>query len=94
MSTPAGSAGDSDLLAGMFAHAPVIFAALSGPDHLLEGANEAFFQAVGVGRGAELLGRPVAQAVPELVHQGLLELLDATYRDGEPFVEQGAPVLL
>ena len=94
MSTSADDTNGTDLLAGMFAHAPVIFAALSGPDHLLEGANEAFFQAVGVGRGSELLGRPVAQAVPELVHQGLLELLDAAYRDGEPFVARGAPVLL
>lgn len=81
-------------LAGMFAHAPVIFAALSGPQHLLEGANEAFFEAIGEGRGPEVLGVPVVEAVPELVHQGLSALLDTVFRAGEPFVAHHAPVLL
>jgi serine phosphatase RsbU (regulator of sigma subunit) len=84
----------ADPLAGMFAHAPVIFAALSGPQHLLEGANQAFFEALGAGRGPEALGRPIAETVPELVHQGLLGLLDAVYQQGEPFVARNTGVLL
>ena len=94
MRRPADVAAGPDLLAGMFARAPVIFAALSGPEHVIEGANEAFFDAIGVGRGPELLGTPAAEAVPELVHQGLLDLLDAVFRDGKPFVAHEAGVLL
>ncbi|MEY9964522.1 serine phosphatase RsbU (regulator of sigma subunit) [Streptacidiphilus sp. MAP12-16] len=81
-------------LADMFTHAPVIFAALSGPDHVLEGANQAFFAAIGAGRGNEALGLPVTETVPELVHQGLVHLLDGVYRTGVPFATQGASVLL
>jgi serine phosphatase RsbU (regulator of sigma subunit) len=94
MRRPADTATGSDLLPGMFAHAPVIFAALSGPHHLLEGANQAFFEAIGFGRGPELLGRPAAEVVPELAHQGVLGLLDLVYREGEPFVAHNAEVLL
>ncbi|MEY9835556.1 SpoIIE family protein phosphatase [Streptacidiphilus sp. EB103A] len=94
MRRPADLVAGPDLLAGMFAHAPVIFAVLSGPDHLLAGANDAFFDAIGVGRGRELLGRPTVDVVPELVHQGLPALLDGVYRDGAPFIALGAGVLL
>ncbi|SEM50262.1 SpoIIE family protein phosphatase [Streptacidiphilus jiangxiensis] len=94
MTEPAESATGQDMLAGMFAHAPVIFAALGGPDHRLEGANAAFYEAVGVGRGPAMLGRPAAEVLPELVHQGLVDLLDAAYREGEPFVAHHTGVLL
>lgn len=88
-----GTAG-ADALAGMFAHAPVIFAVLDGPTHLVQGANQAFFETVGARRSRDALGRPVAEVVPELVHQGLLPLLDTVYDRGEPFVTRGAGVLL
>ncbi|RAG80563.1 guanylate cyclase [Streptacidiphilus pinicola] len=78
----------------MFAHAPVIFAALGGPTHLVEGANQAFLDTVGVEQATEVSGRPVAEVVPELVHQGLLPVLDSVYRQGEPFVAHGVGVLL
>jgi serine phosphatase RsbU (regulator of sigma subunit) len=90
---PVGTSG-ADPLPGMFAHAPVIFAALSGPAHRVEGANQAFLDAIGVERSRDVLGRPVSEVVPELVHQGLLPLLDSVYREGEPFVTHGAGVLL
>ena len=32
----------------------------------------------------ELLGRPIREALPEIVAKGLAELLDHTYRCGEP----------
>ncbi len=84
----------ADPLPGMFAHAPVIFAALGGPTHLVEGANQAFYETVGVGRARDVLGRPVAEVVPELVHQGLLPMLDSVYLRGEPVVARTAGVLL
>ncbi|MEY9849110.1 SpoIIE family protein phosphatase [Streptacidiphilus sp. MAP5-3] len=83
-----------DPLPGMFAGAPVVFAALSGPDHLIEGANQAFFDTIGSEPGADVLGRRVADVVPELVDQGLLSLLDSVYVQGEPMVMHGAAVLL
>ena len=94
MKRPADLAAGPDLLADMFAHAPVLFAVLSGPDHLLTGANDAFFEAVGVGRDRRLLGRPIVEVVPELVHQGLTALVDGVYREGAPFVAHTAEVLL
>ncbi|WP_042394714.1 SpoIIE family protein phosphatase [Streptacidiphilus carbonis] len=94
MSGPPDLAVGPDLLAGMFAHAPVIFAALSGPEHRLAGANDPFFEAIGVGRGRELIGRPTTEVVPELVHQGLVALLDGVYRQGVPFVTRNASVLI
>ncbi|MEY9874519.1 serine phosphatase RsbU (regulator of sigma subunit) [Streptacidiphilus sp. MAP12-33] len=83
-----------DPLPGMFAHAPVIFAVLGGPSHVVRGANQAFVEAVELGRPGSVIGRPIAEVVPELVQQGLLSLLDSVHNDGEPFVTQGAGVLL
>jgi hypothetical protein len=36
----------------------------------------------------------VSEALPEVVEQGFIELLDRVYRSGEPFVGMEVPVLL
>ncbi|WP_377272732.1 SpoIIE family protein phosphatase [Peterkaempfera sp. SMS 1(5)a] len=81
-------------LAGMFGSAPAIFAVLDGPDHVLAQANRALFRTLGVASGRGLLGRPLRETMPELVHQGMPALLDQVYRTGSPFVARGAHVLL
>ena len=60
-----------------------------GPDHVFEVANAAYRRLIGE---RELIGRPAAEALPELASQGYLELLDQVYRSGEPFRAESAPV--
>lgn len=64
----------------LFDQAPVIFAALGGPQHLLEAANPAFFEAIGGDRSRT--GAPLGELIPELASQGVLDRLDAVYRTG------------
>src|SRR5262249_36103343 len=40
------------------------------------------------------LGKPVREALPELLSQPVLDLLDRVYRTGQPYVGYEAPVLL
>ncbi|GAB2746045.1 SpoIIE family protein phosphatase [Streptomyces bullii] len=76
----------------LFEQAPVIFAALRGPHHLLEAANSAFFEAVG--RDRARLGEPVGELVPELAVQGVLDRLDAVHRTGVAYRARGGRLLL
>lgn len=54
-----------------------------GEEHTYIYANEEHSKAVG---NRELLGRPLHEAMPELVSQGIIDLFDQTYRSGEPFI--------
>ncbi|MEU4563106.1 GAF domain-containing protein [Actinoplanes sp. NPDC023936] len=78
----AGQAGDHDLRA-LFGQSIAVFAALSGPAHVVETANPAFFAAIGQDRART--GVPLADLMPELAGQGFLDLLDQVYRTGEPY---------
>ena len=67
-------------LEGLFQNAPAFMAALHGPSHVFTLANEPYQRLVGPGR--PLLGLSVAAAVPEVVAQGFITLLDEVYRSG------------
>ncbi|MGW3130808.1 SpoIIE family protein phosphatase [Streptomyces sp. NPDC001123] len=82
----------SEEYADLFDQAPVIFAALTGPRHLLEAANSAFFETVGCDRGR--VGEPLAEVVPELVPQGVLNRLDEVYRTGVAYRARDGRLLL
>ena len=82
---------ESDLLAGVFELAPSFLAVLRGPDHVFELANPAYFRLIGA---RDVLGRPLREAMPELEGQGFIELLDAVYATGEPFVGNELPARL
>lgn len=71
--------------------APAFMAVARGPDHVFEMANDAYLRLVGA---RDLLGRTVREALPELVEQGIVEILDRVYRSGEPFVASGLSVTL
>lgn len=79
-----------DRMQEMFRQAPGAVAILSGPDHVYEIANEAYYKLVGQSRN--ILGKPMAEALPEMTDQGFLELMDTVYRTGEPFVGRSVPV--
>lgn len=75
----------------VFRQAPTFLAILHGPDHVFTLANDPYFQAVG---HRVLIGKPVAEAIPEAVGQGFITLLDTVLRTGEPFVGRELPIML
>jgi GAF domain/PAS fold len=83
---PAHQSSEHQRLQLMFERAPGFMALLEGPDHRFAIANEAFTDLVG--RRA-LVGKSLADALPELTEQGVDEILDGVARSGEPFVGHG-----
>ncbi|WP_457092326.1 PAS domain S-box protein [Microvirga sp. P5_D2] len=75
----------------IFEQAPGFVAALSGPDHVFTLANAAYRTLVG---RSELIGKPVREALPEVVGQGFIDLLDGVYNSGEPFVGRSVRIHL
>jgi sigma-B regulation protein RsbU (phosphoserine phosphatase) len=73
-------------------NAPVFVATLKGPRHVFELCNPLMQRLLGVDR--KLIGRPVSEAVPEVVEQGFIELLDGVYRTGRPFTGRELPLIL
>jgi PAS domain S-box-containing protein len=71
----------------MFEQGPSFMAMLSGPQHRIEFANAAYHRLIG---HREVVGRTVAEALPDAVEQGYLELLDRVFHTGEAFRSQHA----
>ncbi len=67
--------------------APAFFALLEGPRHIVSMVNPLYMKLVG---NREVLGKPLAEALPEAVEQGYITLLDRVITSGEPFVGQSA----
>jgi hypothetical protein len=63
----------------VFRQAPTFLAILHGPDHVFHLANDAYYQVVG---HRKLLGRRVVDALPEVVAQGFVGILDEVLRTG------------
>ena len=74
-------------LAQLFEQAPTFMALLSGPEHRFERANPGYMRLVG---NRPVIGRTAAEAFPEVVAQGYIELLDRVYRTGEAYAADGA----
>jgi PAS domain S-box-containing protein len=67
--------------------APVFFALLQGPDHVISMANPLYMQLV---NHRDVLDKPVRIALPDAAEQGYIEILDKVYQ-GEPFVGNSLP---
>ena len=76
---------EMERLRAMFDKAPGFIALLEGPEHVFGLVNEAYLQLVGRSSSDSLIGRPVHEALPEVISQGYIELLDECYRTGEPY---------
>ncbi|KQM80039.1 ATP-binding protein [Xylophilus sp. Leaf220] len=85
------SAAERDRTRMLFRRAPSFMAVLRGPEHVFELANESYQRLVG---RADLEGRTVREALPELAGQGLFERLDQVYRSGEAFHGRNLQVML
>ncbi|GAA0731759.1 PAS domain-containing sensor histidine kinase [Sphingomonas japonica] len=69
-------------LHALYENAPGFIATSTGPNHQFTFANAAYKRFV---RRDDLVGRTVAEAIPEIVTQGFVDLLDTVFRTGEPF---------
>jgi signal transduction histidine kinase len=75
----------------VFDRAPAFLAVLHGPEHTFALANAAYEELVG---NRDVLGKPAREALPEVVEQGFITLLDRVLETGEPFVGREVPVIL
>ena len=82
---------ETERLREMVQQAPGAIALLRGPDHVFELANPQYQELTG---HRDLVGRKVADALPEVVPQGFIDLLDSVYRTGQAHVAKSARVSL
>jgi PAS domain S-box-containing protein len=85
-------AAETEKLRETFAQAPGAIAVLRGPDHRFEIANSAYIELIG-GRD-DIVGLTLSEALPEVVDQGFVHLLDRVFQTGEPYVGEGVIVEL
>jgi PAS domain S-box-containing protein len=71
--------------------APAFIVVLRGDHHVIELANEAFYELVG---RRELIGKPALVAVPEIRGQGFVEAIERVYRTGETFIGKRMPAMV
>ena len=79
-------AAEREQLAQLFEQAPTFMAMLRGAEHRFERVNPGYTKLVD---GRPLVGRTFAEALPEVVEQGHLDLLDEVFRSGEPYSADG-----
>ncbi|MET1756667.1 PAS domain-containing protein [Novosphingobium sp. RD2P27] len=82
---------ESERLRRLFEQAPGFMAVLSGPLHHFQLANAAYHRLIG---GRDIIGKPVGEALPEVVEQGFVAILDHVRQSGEPYFGRGEPILL
>lgn len=78
-------------LGQLFEQAPSFIVKLDGPEHVFEMANPAYMRIIG---HRDVIGKPVAQALPEIAGQGYIDLLDFVLASGETTRTDGAKVSL
>ncbi|MBW8770239.1 MAG: PAS domain-containing protein [Gemmatimonadetes bacterium] len=78
-------------LATVFQQAPAFLAVFRGEQHVFELANDSYYQLVG---HRELIGLPIADALPEVRAQGFFALLDQVLATSDAIVGREVSVLL
>jgi PAS domain S-box-containing protein len=81
----------SDRMRDIFHRAPAIMCVMSGPDHVIDMANQRYLELAG---GRPLAGLAVRAALPELAGQGFIDVLDRVYRSGEAVEGHNVRLLL
>lgn len=85
------SFGELGLLCELLSSLPAALAYVAGPDLVFEFASDGYRAALG---GRDLIGRPLREAVPEVVGQPQLEALRWVMQTGEPRQARGQEVRL
>ncbi|PJJ61242.1 PAS domain-containing protein [Hymenobacter chitinivorans] len=75
----------------LFEQAPALICILRGPEHTFEFVNPRYQELF---RGRQLVGSSVAEALPEVVEQGFIGLLDNVYATGETFYGNEISIML
>lgn len=70
--------------------APVVFSVTKGKNHVLYLANDAAYELWG--KGQEIIGKSLLEAIPELKDQGIKELFDHVYNTGETYSSKAVSV--
>jgi len=66
----------------LFLQAPSSMGILIGPNHVFQSVNPLYLQLIGK---TDIIGKTIREVLPELVEQGIIQLLDNVYTTGEPF---------
>lgn len=75
----------------LFQQAPGFFAVMSGPEHVFTFTNDSYLRLIG---GRRVVGHSIREALPEVVQQGFVDLLDGVFRNGVPYAAEGMRVML
>lgn len=78
-------------LTRVIAQAPVAMYIARGREHVFEVANEPWYAIAGK-RPDEVIGRPVRDVFPELVPQGIIDVIENVYDSGRPFSTEAYPL--
>ncbi|GAA0244550.1 PAS domain-containing protein [Rhodanobacter caeni] len=82
---------ERERLQSLFEQAPGFVCILRGPDHVFDIANAAYRTMVG---RQDVIGKPLAHVLPEVVEQGFTALLDSVSTSGHAYVGQAFRVML
>lgn len=75
-------AGEAKRMRSLLNQTPGFMAVTTGPEHRFLMANKAYQRLVG---HRDIIGRTVAEAIPEVVEQGFIGTLDRVCQSGEPY---------
>ena len=78
-------------VASLLEQSPGFMAFLRGPTHVFTRTNEAYQRLIDE---RDVLGIAVADALPEVVSQGFVTMLDTVFESGEPYVGKGVRLQL
>jgi PAS domain S-box-containing protein len=81
----------SKYLHRLFMEAPNFMCVLQGPEHVFEMANLQFCKLSG---GRDLMNKPIREALPEIVGQECLVIIDQVFRTGEAFSDRKMRVFM
>lgn len=70
----------------LFLNAPAGIMVTTGPEHRITLANRQYVELIGRTSSAEIVGKPIREAIPELEHQPFFGWMDEVYRSGVPFI--------
>jgi len=77
---------ETDRQRRMFEQAPGFIAVLEGAEHRFTLANASFMRLIG---HRDIIGKTVAEALPDAVEQGFVQLLDQVFANGLTFTSSG-----
>lgn len=78
-------------LRAAFMQSPAFMCILRGPKHIFDFVNEPYMDLIG---DRDIIGKSVAEAIPEIISQGFIQVLDGVYKTGTPFIGKDAEILL